>query len=1813
MDPARKPLHPSPLADLLGEPETRLEFGTVHDAARRALVLIRAALGEPWVSRHCAKPLLDELNAPPLVTVAKRLSDRAHAHALFGANVASTYAVFGIEIAESMPSGWRVLQAIVFAGLLVRKRVGSFPGANHISAVSQFLTGTVSLAATRTGTARAKFLSELTASFDLGQVVRSTQAHAPDLPEGFVKGVGAIAKGIGSSRQRGDVPPPPPISVPGVRGPAKPKPPGVVEIVDYDEENEVIAGASEALTQELRDACSGAAEAAAEQVAAAMANVIEPEMTASHRVREAISRRLFLDVSQGLWARLQWDALAPPEMTIAVSAWKARAGAQLQTGDLPGTEAALLVLLTGCTGWPDERVWATPFLASGEPMPKDHDRAFVYDSGEMVFPVPSDGEKYVPKEEHQPLLLPVTSCVRLRLPSDIASLIRRYVEAKPADRRIWMTTELGQLRSAIRGIQSHERSDEPRETVARIRNGHLLQLLTSSQDLALSQIACGELLGASDVGLTYYTTRTCDVQRSYDAACTAHGYSASEGLTDLELVGGSRLQLPPQVVHDVVEHLRKGHGQRNGRKSVSATEALRVHRTYAPAVAWQFCAATLMRPGDSIGSLMLANISFSHRAAVVADKVVDEGHLGRLVPLPDLLVETLEAYGHHLFALSKQSGVAESIRKAARDALDGTGPLFFVIRNGRAKPLALEDLRRRLPRGWPLPKNFLRHRYASLLREIGCPAPYVEAVMGHVEMGAQPFGSESFMDPVAYVEETRKHIQELLLRDGFKPLYGLSAEQEQVWYAAPLGDWVLELRSDHREAIDKIREEHRQRLEKYRNEAANEVAGKVSKVLLAHLPDFFTGSGGRIDKELGKKIRKALTDPAESIAESQVLVERLREEFVAARNLRQWKITRLPYFHRGKVEASPVATSYPRAADAFAALRDYFADVLNGKRKAPRTFTSRVRLILALILWHGVSDWRRLEALLRNLNRGQLIDGLGDAVAVPIPLDDDERHRETAEVLRGRVALAAVPFIGAPQEFANKRRLGEEVHRCLPSWIASGDERKFLDVLLEAAAISHAFENPAVIRDVWTNAASSITMSVERMERLFSSRAIPLTSFVATDNSSADRVLAACPLPAGHATEFRHYRRLRDMLRVKNGREKNLPYQGIKLPVDAPKKRVRDEILSELRIHETGLLAGDTPVRLLTLYARKLLERGTPTHAKIEPETVYQYVVGVGAFLVRLHARAVLTETESEGLLEIYTDVVRAVPRGYQASVAKYLSYFHRYLVAEHDAVPVDLRGIGGYLAGIPDVGFVAPTELVQAKKLLVGARDQAQSASIHICHQAQDVLELGFATGARSSEIVLREQRELVAEAGRATLLVRRNRMTGTKTERGVRPLSLEGWMPAPDVARIKHDAQRLADRPRAPLFPDSDDPSKPTDPGAIAAATGAALRAATGDESAHLYWLRHTAASMELLHLFGDAYLLDQVNRGEGGRVPFPFGTKEHFAILLGGSAALSLVHSSAYRGRRGHASIRTGQTSYIHVVGLIEPWASRTARKSILGEGRAALLGRGHAWVRQIVSRAKLVSTEDAQVTRALLEKLLEPSLGDKAPEPQIAQLPLTNMKIRDVFRCVSQYFNTGEIRPALATLRSTRLAEQRAAEFLTNSRVKPSSPIRADRRAMMTLVEASSGRAELFVGAKSLDAEMVEAGLRYLRAHAKADDQGDALWQSILDGIDPENMLVRFKTLGQLKAAIMAFNRVFPSPAPRGKLTLVIDRQVSDAVVEREIAADPELAAMHVCRDRVPAWEGHIPLSLTYVTQKGQFRLATLALLAISCRLWRELRS
>ncbi|MBK7044828.1 MAG: hypothetical protein IPH50_14850 [Rhodanobacteraceae bacterium] len=111
------------------------------------------------------------------------------------------------------------------------------------------------------------------------------------------------------------------------------------------------------------------AESIDEQTATVIAEVGDAKLSESFHSRAAHARNAFMDVRQGLWARDQWDALNRIEMQRSIRRGLACRVASDER-DVMAAESALLMLLIGCTGWTEDRLWTVPFVRMEAPFRK---------------------------------------------------------------------------------------------------------------------------------------------------------------------------------------------------------------------------------------------------------------------------------------------------------------------------------------------------------------------------------------------------------------------------------------------------------------------------------------------------------------------------------------------------------------------------------------------------------------------------------------------------------------------------------------------------------------------------------------------------------------------------------------------------------------------------------------------------------------------------------------------------------------------------------------------------------------------------------------------------------------------------------------------------------------------------------------------------------------------------------------------------------------------------------------------------------------------------------------------------------------------------------------------------------------------------------------------------------------------------------------------------------------------------------------------------------------------------------------------------
>jgi len=74
----------------------------------------------------------------------------------------------------------------------------------------------------------------------------------------------------------------------------------------------------------------------------------------------------------------------------------------------------------------------------------------------------------------------------------------------------------------------------------------------------------------------------------------------------------------------------------------------------------------------------------------------------------------------------------------------------------------------------PLPINASRHYIRSKLRETDCSKEVVRLVLGHWELGQEPFSNMSGLNPSHYREQLKQHWEPVFNTSGWKCQHGIS-------------------------------------------------------------------------------------------------------------------------------------------------------------------------------------------------------------------------------------------------------------------------------------------------------------------------------------------------------------------------------------------------------------------------------------------------------------------------------------------------------------------------------------------------------------------------------------------------------------------------------------------------------------------------------------------------------------------------------------------------------------------------------------------------------------------------------------------------------------------------------------------------------------------------------------------------------------------------------------------------------------------------------------------------------------------------------
>ncbi|MBN8728173.1 MAG: hypothetical protein J0H15_10810 [Xanthomonadales bacterium] len=1843
---------------LFEPPAIPVEFPAFLDGARAALVAL-----SPHEVRYKGKPiraLLDHLGSAILAdargTRSQWTQDLMRGYGL------TPYRALVQPPALGSEGGYAVLKAILLGCLLIRARDAKAISLKVIEQMARFIRLGSREVHDGYGVARARFIASLPSTL-VPRLLQEALANRDGVPEALHPRLDEVAqanekllrsfwildRGDQSTEPRVEQPihgvptrvplSPGPYPKPNRRRPRAPNrhPPSVTSAGVERPDAAFIYGPANRPSADTAEAIAGAAEAIDDSTPLVESLVMEASPSVSAVKRRATALRLLSDVRQGFWARYQWDALSPGEMRDAVGRLLAELSRLEHAPDATRHEALTLGLLSASTGLPRARCHAIRTQsAEDDGSPPDVLRL---DTGTLSLPLVGEQDRFKPKPEQLRYLQEVGDAVPIHLPNEVVAELRKLTP--PIDGYVFRT-DLTILEQIIDSAFCAARGEEPRITAARLFRGHQLEVLAQCGDPASAQMVTGQTLGTPPVGLSYYSAMPGTLQNIYNRAVVNHGLTPNDTTELPSHLVGSKLALTDETLKAAVQSVSRGLLNRPRVQRTAGREILYLQNDLALATAWIWMAGTGFRPTFRLGEVRASWINWLSQSAVIVDKVTDAAHEGRLVPLAPTLMQTLAAYGAVLELMSRSQDISLVARTGAHHAITGEGPLFFIIdKRGKVCPLDAQTALTRLPANWNLPANFCRHRLASRLREVGCPGIYVQALMGHLEQGIQPFGPDSFLVPSEYLTITRNAIERVLQEDGWRPLLGGFGEVRSFLdHAPPATEEVMRVEAAHEQAVEIAFNRQRQEVDALRELDGDQIRtdaldaiGQV-RLDLIKSPD----QPHELDSAAVTALRLAVTANASSAALVELRIRVLRDYLAQGREDHGWRIKRLPQFFAFRPTPSVHHPTFIPAYLALERLRQHFLSRLNtapGKTETSAAL-AKLNLLLALILWQGVASWDRMAKILQGLPEAEPISPDGVGIAVPIQISrfaQDPSPEPSSEVLTGVVALAALTAKAHISE-VDRKELESLVGSWIPSRCVKSPKGRMLDVLFSIARIGHRFESPPPLRLVWSEQLRSVNLSVDRLRALFGLRASTTHTAAPCQAKEESASNQQCTDPASNRGA-EEYKWLRAVLRAAKDSSQNFPAEpgegtqanvadsGKRGRKRAPPRRhqLRADACRHLRARLEQWPFDGTLVRGLTAYALDRLEHGTPWSAQVVPDTVYNYVVGAGGALRAYDPEMHLEDLEEEDYAEIYRNIIRRAPIKYKETLTGYLAYFHRYLVEKRWAPPVAVGHAGDPITSLPEVGYIAPNEMADSVTGLeseLGSSETLVDSVIEI-RAVIAAISLGFAAGTRKKETLLRESRELVLDEGRRALLIRKNRWVTTKTHRSTRLIDLEPSMPAAGWAAISawrenSSALRTVSEARhSMLFSESVDGQTPLGTERLTRRIAATLRHSTGRQDAQVNWWRHTAVSNDILVLFATQEVLDAVREGcsDAGTEWLP--CSRQMRRSLGGDLPLGQAHAAGFRARRGHAQMQTPVSTYTHTAGLIEPWACRRASDELSSRAFASIAGLKPAALRQRLSRANLSASQPRLAVRYLI-KAGAPSLHHALPHgleesSDRTRMPGGSIDPEQISEALFRALREGDIQLMVNALHLTNAAAQHLIRRLGDSTranvfglhfgldLPPAENDRGGvpRARAQPAAPLSFERVDRKWVSACLEARIANPGL-------------ESVWRTVLHGLDPRTGQIAVRsdqefvaTLNSLPAAIAQTEEA------RYRVGVVVDSSVSMAELTsiRRITEGTNSRGCHVHRVGVRAPKGWMLAGAVVETvATGRRRIAGLAFLALA---------
>jgi len=367
------------------------------------------------------------------------------------------------------------------------------------------------------------------------------------------------------------------------------------------------------------------------------------------------------------------------------------------------------------------------------------------------------------------------SAITLSVPDMVgtASFVLGVRELASATGPAVFACKVKDINSEVRALLNELGGGDPRYTIHKIRSYLHRQIITDTHDVVAATMLSGLPCLSANTAI-YYTQYRANYLRSIYCQSVQSVLTAIYGtvgleapvtnvITSSEVAVGARNCLRLSTVKNNLEALLSVLRKRP-RKDIQ--ELVHWHNCLTLWTVQMFLMATACR---AIRNPLKTVDEFEPRSGhgALGDKGSDDGHMSRLVVVPELLRRQLQAYETHCCAISAKLKFRLPVQTPPRSGfflrLADDGRLYYE----EIRPSHIKACMHQVVGFTPHPVNAFRKLLRTELAERGCPPETLAAFMGHWLNGEAPQEVYSSFCPSTYVQGLHAYLLPLMRELGW--------------------------------------------------------------------------------------------------------------------------------------------------------------------------------------------------------------------------------------------------------------------------------------------------------------------------------------------------------------------------------------------------------------------------------------------------------------------------------------------------------------------------------------------------------------------------------------------------------------------------------------------------------------------------------------------------------------------------------------------------------------------------------------------------------------------------------------------------------------------------------------------------------------------------------------------------------------------------------------------------------------------------------------------------------------------------------------